>query len=112
MKAYSRELLKGTADTLVLSTFAQGERYGYQVVKEIERRSDGFFQFAEGTLYPILHRLERQGLLLARWESMPNGMERRYYCLTSAGREALRDRISEWTGFARAVSRVTAGVGA
>jgi PadR family transcriptional regulator PadR len=112
LKPYSRELLKGTADTLVLSAFAEGEKYGYQVVKELESRSDGFFQFKEGTLYPILHRLERQGWLQARWESMPNGMERRYYVLTTAGRQTLNERITEWTGFAQAVGRVTAGIGA
>lgn len=111
MKGYSRELLKGTADTLVLSTFADGERYGYQVVKDLERRSAGFFQLKEGTLYPILHRLERQGLLEARWEVMPNGMERRYYSLTALGRNVLCDRINEWSGFAQAVGMVTAGVG-
>lgn len=111
MRQYSRELLKGTADTLVLSTFDAGEQYGYQVAKELERRSNGFFQFKEGTLYPILHRLERQGFLQARWETMPNGLERRYYSLTVLGRETLNDRISEWTGFAQAVGRVTAGIG-
>lgn len=112
MSGYSRELLKGTADTLVLSTLLEGEKYGYQVVKEIEQRSDGFFRFKEGTIYPILHRLERQGLLQARWESGPSGVERRYYSLTASGSEALRDRISEWSGFSRAVGRVTAGAGA
>lgn len=111
MSGYSRELLKGTADTLVLSTLSEGEKYGYQIVKEIDSRSNGFFRFKEGTVYPILHRLERQGLLLARWETMPNGTERRYYSLTIAGHAALRDRISEWTGFAQAVTRVTARVG-
>jgi len=110
VSSYSRELLKGTADTLVLSAFAEGEMYGYQVVKEIERRSDGFFQFKEGTLYPILHRLERQGYLRARWETTANGMERRYYVLTELGRQALQDRLTEWAGFARAVGRVTEGM--
>ena len=112
MSSYSRELLKGTADTLVLSTLAEGERYGYQIVKEIDTRSGGFFRFKEGTVYPILHRLEKQGLLHARWETMPNGTERRYYSLTLAGHAALQDRITEWTGFAQAVTRVTANVGA
>jgi PadR family transcriptional regulator len=112
MSGYSRELLKGTADTLVLSTLSEGEKYGYQIVKEIDSRSNGFFRFKEGTVYPILHRLEKQGLLLARWETMPNGTERRYYGLTAAGHAALHDRISEWAGFAQAVTRVTAGVGA
>jgi DNA-binding PadR family transcriptional regulator len=107
MSGYSRELLKGAADTLVLSTFAGGEMYGYQVVKELERRSAGFFRFKEGTLYPILHRLERQGLLAGRWQTMPNGSERRYYTLTARGKRALSDKLDEWETFSQAVGRVT-----
>lgn len=107
MSLYSKELLKGAADTLVLSTFAEGEKYGYQVVKELERRSEGYFQLKEGTLYPILHRLERQGLLTARWETMPNGSERRYYSLTPRGEGALSDKLHEWNMFVQAVGRVT-----
>jgi PadR family transcriptional regulator PadR len=107
MATYSRELLKGAADTLVLAAFVESEKYGYQVVKELERRSEGFFQLKEGTLYPILHRLERQGLLSGRWETMPNGSERRYYSLTAKGERALSDKLDEWQTFASAVSRVT-----
>ncbi|MGI8824688.1 MAG: PadR family transcriptional regulator [Chloroflexota bacterium] len=107
MTAYSKELLKGAADTLVLSTFAEGEQYGYQVVKELERRSEGFFCLKEGTLYPILHRLEKQGLLAATWKTMPNGSERRYYTLTPKGQHALTDKLDEWQTFAHAVGRVT-----
>lgn len=107
MATYSRELLKGAADTLVLSTFVEGEKYGYQVVKELERRSEGFFQLKEGTLYPILHRLEKQGLLCGRWQTMPNGSERRYYALTAKGEHALSDKLDEWQTFAQAVSQVT-----
>lgn len=107
MPGYSKELLKGAADTLVLSTFAEGEKYGYQVVKDLERRSDGFFAFKEGTLYPILHRLERQGLLQARWQTMPNGSERRYYALTARGRWTLAAKLDEWQTFVQAVGRVT-----
>jgi PadR family transcriptional regulator PadR len=107
MATYSKELLKGAADTLVLSAFADGEKYGYQVVKELERRSEGFFSFKEGTLYPILHRLEKQGLLIGRWETMPNGSERRYYGLTARGQYALSDKLDEWDSFVQAVGRVT-----
>lgn len=107
MAGYSKELLKGAADTLVLSDFAEGEKYGYQVAKELERRSEGFFCLKEGTLYPILHRLERQGLLAARWQTMPNGSERRYYSLTPKGRGVLADKLNEWQTFVRAVGRVT-----
>jgi DNA-binding PadR family transcriptional regulator len=108
MASYSKELLKGAADTLVLSTFAEGEKYGYQVVKELERRSEGFFRLKEGTLYPILHRLEKQGLLSARWQTMPNGSERRYYALTARGTNVLDAKLSEWESFVQAVTRVTA----
>lgn len=107
MSSYSKELLKGAADTLVLSSFVQGEMYGYQVVKELERRSEGFFCLKEGTLYPILHRLEKQGLLAARWETMPNGSERRYYALTGRGRNVLDEKLTEWQTFVRAVGQVT-----
>jgi PadR family transcriptional regulator PadR len=107
MGSYSKELLKGAADTLVLSAFRDGEMYGYQVVKELERRSEGFFRFKEGTLYPILHRLETQGLLSARWQTMPNGSERRYYALTARGERALSDKLTEWQSFVQAVGRVT-----
>lgn len=110
MAGYSKELLKGAADTLVLSAFADGEKYGYQVVKELEQRSEGFFRLKEGTLYPILHRLEKQGLLLARWQVMPNGSERRYYALTAKGRRALASKLDEWQTFAHAVGRVTGGL--
>jgi PadR family transcriptional regulator, regulatory protein PadR len=107
MATYSKELLKGAADTLVLSTFADGEKYGYQVVKELEHRSEGFFRFKEGTLYPILHRLERQGLLTGRWETKSHGSERRYYSLTAKGETVLGDKLTEWKSFSQAVGRVT-----
>ncbi len=107
MATYSKELLKGAADTLVLSSFREGEKYGYQVVRELQQRSGGFFSFKEGTLYPILHRLENQGLLSARWETMPNGSERRYYALTARGERALSDKLTEWQSFVQAVQRVT-----
>src|SRR5437588_11060840 len=106
MATYSKELLKGAADTLVLSSFADGEKYGYQVVKELERRSEGFFCLKEGTLYPILHRLERQGLLSAHWQTMPNGSERRYYTLTPRGQRELAAKLDEWQTFVRAVGWV------
>jgi PadR family transcriptional regulator, regulatory protein PadR len=111
MASYSRELLKGAADTMVLSAFVGGERYGYQIVKDLERSSEGFFQLKEGTLYPILHRLEKQGLLTARWETMPNGSERRYYRLTARGESALSEKLTEWETFVRAVGRVTGSLG-
>src|SRR5437870_1138675 len=97
-----RELLKGSTDALLLSLLAKEPMYGYQLVKELERRSQGYFQFREGTLYPALHRLEKDGLIKGEWQASPSGQPRRYYRLTDKGASALESRLSQWQGFARA----------
>ena len=103
---YSRELLRGSTDTLLLSLLVQEAMYGYQIVKEIERRSEGYFRFKEGTLYPALHRMERDGLLLGQWSEAPNGQQRRYYSMTEKGRRTFESMIKEWNLFSRAVNSV------
>lgn len=80
--------------------------YGYELIKEMERRSRGYFRFKEGTLYPALHRLEKDGLIGGYWQRLPNGQERRYYTITPKGDASLRERASRWQGFADAVNWV------
>ena len=80
--SYSKELLKGSTETLLLCLFREQPMYGYQIIKELERKSNGYFKFKEGTLYPALHRLEARGLIRGKWERISAGQERRYYCLT------------------------------
>ncbi len=80
--------------------------YGYQMVKEIERRSEGYFRFREGTLYPALHRLERAGLVEAQWRKAESGPQRRYYAITEKGLEALREMTREWRNFTAAFNLV------
>ena len=108
---YGRELLKGSTDHLILSLIRQEPIYGYQLIKEIGRRSEGYFQFKEGTLYPALHRLEREGLIRGKWENLPNGQERRYYYLTELGYKVLNEKRDEWLGFSAAVNLVIEPVG-
>jgi len=103
---YRKELLKGSTETLLLSLLAEEPRYGYQLVKEMERRSSGYFRFKEGTLYPALHRLEKAGLLVGRWQASPSGQQRRYYYITPKGRRALAQMLEEWRSFSRAVNLV------
>ena len=79
--------------------------YGYSIIKEIERRTDGELRFKEGTLYPALHRLEQDELIRGEWTSV-NGMERRYYSLTERGMEVLERRRTQWRHFATAVDRI------
>ena len=103
-----RELLKGSTDTLILSLLAEGRMYGYQLVQEMDRRSSGYFRLKEGTLYPALHRLERDELVVGRWEESSAGQSRRYYYVTPAGRDRLESMLREWDLFTRAVNRIAA----
>ncbi len=80
--------------------------YGYQLAKEIEQRSSGYFRFKEGTLYPALHRLERDGMVTGRWSESPSGHNRRYYHITGLGRSRLKSMLCEWDRFAAAVNLV------
>ena len=101
-----RDLLKGNTNSLLLCLLSKQPMYGYQIVKELEERSQGYFRFKEGTLYPALHRLEKAGLLEGRQEQLPNGHERRYYYITAKGREDMVRKVNEWQDFSRAVNLV------
>jgi PadR family transcriptional regulator PadR len=103
---YHKELLKGNTETLLLSLLTGEAMYGYQIVKEMENRSNGYFQFKEGTLYPALHRLERAGLVEGMWRNSANGVARRYYHITAKGERALLERQTEWRRFSRAVNSI------
>ncbi len=92
---------------MLLSLIGQEPIYGYQLIKEIGKRSGGYFQFKEGTLYTALHRLEREGFIEGKWERLSNGQERRYYYLTKTGRRVLDEKRDEWRGFSAAVNLVT-----
>ena len=99
------ESLKGHLDALVLATLETEPLHGYAVIDELRVRSEGAFDLAEGTVYPVLHRLESEGLLSSAWSTVA-GRRRRTYRLTRRGRAALARRRGEWRGFARAVDAV------
>ena len=103
---YRRELLKGSTETLILSLLAEESMYGYQLVREMDSRSSGYFRLKEGTLYPALHRLERDELVEGTWQDSPTGQNRRYYHITATGKARLRSMLEEWDLFTRAVSLV------
>lgn len=107
--AVDRELLKGSTVTLILSVLNRSSTHGYQMVKEMERLSKGVLTLKEGTLYPILHALERDRLIQAEWESGTGGRERKVYRLTEEGRGELERRTREWEEFRTAVDSVVQG---
>jgi len=99
------ETLKGHLDALVLATLRGGPAHGYAVIEELKRRSEGAFDLAEGTVYPVLHRLEAEGLLASSWSTV-SGRRRRVYRLTRRGQKALAAREADWRAFSRAVEAV------
>ena len=103
---YTRELLKGNTDSLLLFLINSEPTYGYRIVKELEKRSNGYFQFKEGTLYPALHRLEKSKLIRGEWQTLPNGQQRRYYYITENGQQVLARKLATWHDFSTAVKLV------
>jgi len=103
---YGKELLKGSTETLLLSLLKDQPMYGYQIIRELESRSGGYFKFREGTLYPALHRLEAAKLVSGIWKKLPSGKERRYYQLTAKGLGLLEQKVVEWHGFSSAVKLI------
>ncbi len=101
-----RDLVKGSIDSLLLSLIGQQPMYGYQIIKELEGRSQGYFKFKEGTLYPALHRLERTGLVEGRWQVLPSGRRRRYYYITEKGRLILIEKTAQWRDFLVAMNLI------
>jgi PadR family transcriptional regulator, regulatory protein PadR len=99
------ELLKGHLDALVLAVLEPAPAHGYGIIRRLRTSSSDVFRLAEGTVYPALHRLERDGLVTSRWTSA-SGRRRRVYRLTRAGREALLVRRLEWRTFSHAVEAV------
>ena len=98
--------MKGSADSLLLYLLGQQPMYGYQIIKELEGRSQGYFKFREGTLYPALHRLERADLILGKWQMLPSGRQRRYYHITDKGQRVLAEKMSQWQDFLTAMNLI------
>ncbi len=104
--ARRQELMKGSSESLLLCLIGQQPMYGYQIIKELEKRSQGYFKFKEGTLYPALHRLERAGLILGKWQMLSSGRRRRYYYITDKGHRLLVVKRSQWQDFLTAMNLI------
>ncbi|BDG82034.1 MULTISPECIES: PadR family transcriptional regulator [Bacillus] len=102
----NRELIKGSTVILVLTLLNERPMYGYELVKEMGSRSDHELQMKEGTLYPSLHKLERQGYISSYWEKQEKGPDRKYYRITEDGREILAERTKEWSVFSAMMDRM------
>jgi transcriptional regulator len=100
------ELLKGTLSLLILSLLSRKPMYGYEIAATVHRETDGAFTWREGSLYPSLHKMQADGLIVGEWEEKESGRKRRYYHITKKGREALKAKVQSWTELADAVNRI------
>jgi DNA-binding PadR family transcriptional regulator len=100
------ELVKGSIDSLLLCLIGRQPMYGYQIIKELEDKSQGYFKYKEGTLYPALHRLEKANLLAGKWESTSGGRQRRYYHITEKGNIILAEKRVQWLDFLSAMNMI------
>ncbi len=105
-RSIDRELRRGSLELIVLHLLAGGEAYGYEIVSKLTAQTDGALEVTDGTLYPVLYRLERAGLVSVRWETPERGVPRKYYRLTEAGTGELARLTREWTTFARAMTKL------
>lgn len=102
-------LLGGSTLLMVLTLLEEQDRYGYEIIKELEIRSDNIFQFKEGTLYPVLHKLENSGYVKSYMYKGDTGKERRYYKITSKGKKQLVEETEKWQIFSASVRKVIGG---
>ncbi|MCK1994731.1 PadR family transcriptional regulator [Peribacillus muralis] len=105
----SKELLKGSTTTLILSLLNSKPMYGYEIIKELESKSNGIFSFKEGTIYPILHSLEEKELILSYWGEGTGKRKRKYYKINNQGKEFIQEKKEEWSVFKNAVDEVLSG---
>jgi PadR family transcriptional regulator PadR len=111
-RSIARELKRGSVELIVLHLLSAGEAYGYEIVSKLAAVSDGALEVSDGTLYPVLYRLEQARWVAVRWETpAARGVPRKYYRITDAGRQELAQLTQEWTSFADAMARLLATKG-
>jgi DNA-binding PadR family transcriptional regulator len=106
-----KDLVAASATPLVLAILAEGESYGYAILKRVRELSGGELEWTDGMLYPLLHRLHRLGYVTTEWRTPPEGRRRRYYAITEEGRAALAEQQRQWLAVTRALGDVWRGPG-
>lgn len=104
--AFNTELVGSTVEMLVLKLLSERAMYGYEIIQVVNDRTDGAFNWKEGTLYPVLHRLAGKGCLATEWQTGETGKKRKYYKLTSRGTALATQKVSEWQTFSTSVNAV------
>ena len=105
-QSYVRQLLRGVVELLLLFIIDELPMHGYEIARELDRRSQGYFNLTASTIYSALRRLESRGLVLSSWQQVARKQKRRYYELTEKGRQILAEELAQWQKFLGATDRV------
>ena len=92
----AKELVAASTEPLILSLLSSGESYGYALIQQVKQLSGDKIEWTDGMLYPVLHRMEREGWIQSRWGTAPNGRKRKYYSLKKEGKEVLKEQRKQW----------------
>jgi DNA-binding PadR family transcriptional regulator len=106
----NKDLVAASSTPLVLAILAEGDSYGYAILKRVRDLSGGELEWTDGMLYPVLHRLERSGLVEARWDQADSGRRRKYYRVTRAGRVQLTEERRQWRAVDEALEKIWTAV--
>lgn len=107
-----KDLVAASSAPLVLSILAEGDNYGYAIIKRVHELSAGTVEWTDGMLYPLLHRLQKQNLITCEWVTPETGRKRKYYHLTAAGHEAIAEHKAQWQAVVETLHKAWAELGA
>ncbi len=102
----AKALIAASTKPIILSILLNGENYGYQIIQSVKRISGGQLDWSDGMLYPVLHRLEKDGFIRSRWIISEEGRRRKYYSITELGREELEADMAQWKSVHEALSKL------
>lgn len=102
--AMNSDLMRGVVDPIVLKLVSGKAMYGYEIIKVVNQETNNEFEWKEGTLYPCLHRLESEGLIISEWVTEGNVRPRKYYSITKKGIGIMQQKVEEWGTFAKSVN--------
>ena len=102
--AINSDLTRGVVDSIVLRMVSKKAMYGYEIIKVVNEKTEKAFEWKEGTLYPCLHRLESDGMIVSEWVTSDSSRPRKYYSITKKGAGALEKKVDEWNTFSKSVN--------
>jgi DNA-binding PadR family transcriptional regulator len=106
MEKLSKELIGASSIPIILSILTKDESYGYEIIQNIKEISGGKIEFGEGTLYPVLHKLEKKGLIQSSWKVAESGRKRKYYKISSQGKKALIIEKDNWNAINQIITKI------